>query len=266
MAVVVLATIAVITSLLAVFFFLKWQQSERQSKDIRAEAIASGEKLQLAEAQQVQFEKMCAAMEDRFAVLAQQAIQGQSEQHVELANTTIGGLLGKLEKDIAIFRDQVTGMLQSNQAAQAVFEEKFRSMESKVGIIGKEANNLAAALRGSNKSQGDWGEVVLSRALEVAGLRAGEAYETQAVYHVDGSVVRPDVVLHLPEDRHVVIDAKVSLAAYLEYSEAADDAARDVALKEMQAAMLRQVKEIHNKYLHIKELNSAGVCDHVHPD
>ena len=96
--------------------------------------------------------------------------------------------------------------------------------------LSEEARNLTQALKGSTKAQGNWGELILERVLELAGLRRGVEYDVQENHQRDdGTRAQPDVVIHLPENRHLVVDAKVSLLAYEEYASADDDLQRAAA-------------------------------------
>jgi DNA recombination protein RmuC len=93
--------------------------------------------------------------------------------------------------------------------------------------LSADARNLTQALKGSTKAQGNWGELILERVLELAGLRRGIEYDVQENHQRDdGSRAQPDVVIHLPENRHLVVDAKVSLLAYEEFASADDDLQR----------------------------------------
>ncbi|MGS6558359.1 DNA recombination protein RmuC, partial [Escherichia coli] len=97
----------------------------------------------------------------------------------------------------------------------------------------QEAINLTRALKGDNKTQGNWGEVVLTRVLEASGLREGYEYETQVSIENDArSRMQPDVIVRLPQGKDVVIDAKMTLVAYERYFNAEDDYTRESALQE----------------------------------
>lgn len=98
--------------------------------------------------------------------------------------------------------------------------------------LSDDAHNLTDALKGQSKTRGDWGELILERVLEVSGLRKDHEYTVQVSHtREDGSRVQPDVVIHLPDDRQLVVDSKVSLMAYLKYTEAGDDEQRSIAVK-----------------------------------
>lgn len=114
--------------------------------------------------------------------------------------------------------------------------------------MAQEAINLTKALKGDNKTQGNWGEVVLSRVLEASGLREGHEYETQVNIQLDQQKrMQPDVVVHLPQGKDVVIDAKMTLVAYERYFNADDEATRELALTEHIAAVRGHLRLLSRK-------------------
>jgi DNA recombination protein RmuC len=114
--------------------------------------------------------------------------------------------------------------------------------------LSDDAHDLTRALKGSSKTQGNWGEMILERILESSGLRKGQEYEVQESHtREDGSRAQPDVIIHLPEDRHMVIDAKVSLTAYEEYVNADDDSGRATATKRHIDSIQGHIKELAEK-------------------
>jgi len=115
-------------------------------------------------------------------------------------------------------------------------------------VLSEDAKNLTRALKGSNKSQGNWGELVLERVLEASGLRKGEEYHVQESHtREDGSRAQPDVVIHLPEDRHLVVDAKVSLIAYEDFANLEDDTERQAAIKRHMDSIRNHMKGLSDK-------------------
>jgi DNA recombination protein RmuC len=114
--------------------------------------------------------------------------------------------------------------------------------------LSEDAKNLTSALKGSAKTQGNYGELILERVLEASGLRKGEEYVSQEIQTTaDGKRLQPDVVINLPEGRHLVVDAKVSLVAYEQYSSADTDALREVALKRHLESVRNHVKTLAEK-------------------
>jgi DNA recombination protein RmuC len=114
--------------------------------------------------------------------------------------------------------------------------------------LSEEAKNLTTALKGSNKTQGNYGEMILERVLEASGLRKGLEYHVQVSHQVEGKRQQPDVIIHLPEERHLVVDSKISLDAYQQSVAAADPGSRERHIKE----------HIHSVQSHIKGLSSKN--------
>ncbi len=132
---------------------------------------------------------------------------------------------------------------------RASLEATIRALMEQARGISADARTLTRALRGDSKVQGDWGEMILTRMLEEAGLRRGEEFLPQMdVRLADGTHVRPDMVILLPEGRRLVIDSKVSLTAYARAQEAGEDAsARDAALREHLQSIRRHAEELAAK-------------------
>lgn len=124
--------------------------------------------------------------------------------------------------------------------------------------LSEDATNLVSALRGSSKTQGEWGEVVLERILESSGLRRDYEYRVQeTIFRDDGRRARLDIIVDLPEGRHLVLDSKVSLTDYSEYCSAIDEAARDAALSRHLASVRKHIRELSQRdYPSLYSLNS----------
>lgn len=114
--------------------------------------------------------------------------------------------------------------------------------------LGEEAAALTKALKGDNKAQGNWGEVVLERVLELAGLTKEQEFKIQdTLQSDDGTIYRPDVIVYLPEGKHIIIDSKVSLLAWDRFINSTDDAARTIALNEHIDSIKRHLKNLGEK-------------------
>lgn len=112
----------------------------------------------------------------------------------------------------------------------------------------KDAQNLTKALKGDSKTQGNWGEVILQRILEKSGLREGREYETEESHtREDGSHMRPDVVIYLPDEKRIIVDSKVSLTAYETFTSATEEMAKEDALKQHIRSMRTHVKKLSKK-------------------
>jgi DNA recombination protein RmuC len=123
--------------------------------------------------------------------------------------------------------------------------------------LSSDAENLTRALRGDTKMQGNWGELILEKVLEASGLRAGEEYVLQGsdmqLKDGEGNSSRPDVIIHLPEGKHIIIDSKVSLVSYERYISSMDEAEQVLALKDFTTSLKRHVSGLSDKKYHLLE-------------
>ena len=169
----------------------------------------------------------------------------------------IKNILDPLGKKMEEFRRAVEDSREKSLKNTATLEQQIRSMMEQTAAVGRQADNLATALRSNNKAVGNWGEVVLLNLLEGMGLREGEDYVKQeTIKDVDGNAVLsddggrrliPDVVLYLPENKAVVIDSKVSLEGYIAYVNAVDETARGMAMASHSRSVESHVKELSAK-------------------
>ena len=175
---------------------------------------------------------------DQFQALAADILDQKSKTFSEGSQKEIGNLLNPLRTQIEDFRKKVEEAQTDSKTGVTKLETLVNALNSLNQQISEDARNLATALRGSAKAQGDWGEFILRDLLDKAGLREGEQYTFQqsftGVETENGDRarnVRTDVVLQLPGGRHLVIDSKVSLTAYTDWVGAATEDARAAALK-----------------------------------
>ena len=178
------------------------------------------------------------ALADQFQVLAGEILDKKSQAFSESSQTQLGTLLEPLKTQIKEFREKVEQAQSDSKTGVAKLEGLIGNLGSVNQQLAEEAKGLSSALRGSAKAQGDWGEFILRDLLEKAGLREGEQYSFQQSFtgleSEDGGKTRSartDVIILLPGGRNLIVDSKVSLTAYADYANAADDAARSAALK-----------------------------------
>ena len=195
-------------------------QLAAQATQLEAERRAAHDKLALlAEARE--------ALSHQFKSLANDILEEKSRRFAEQNQQSLGQLLDPLRSRLADFQGRVEQFYDAEGKQRSALAQQVHQLLQLNQALSEDAKNLTQALKGSTKAQGNWGELILERVLESAGLRKGFEYDVQENHlRADGSRAQPDVVIHLPENRHLVIDAKASLLAYEEWAHADDEAVR----------------------------------------
>ncbi|MGU5793834.1 DNA recombination protein RmuC [Aeromonas hydrophila] len=222
---------------------------------LRSERLAAAEKLQLQqEAEQ--------RLSQQFENLANRIFEQNSGNFRELNQNSLDLLLTPLKEQLEGFRRQVgeTHAQETAQRHSLKFElERLAELNARMT---EEAAALTRALKGDSKQQGNWGEVVLARILSECGLREGHEYHTQVNIEVDkGKRYQPDVIVHLPQDKDIIIDAKVSLTAYERWYNSDDELEKAVALKEHVASVRNHIRELGRK--DYQQLPGVRTLDYV---
>lgn len=198
------------------------------------------------------------ALKQEFELLANRIFEQKSEKFTEQNHSTLNGLLTPFREQLSDFRKRVDDVHSSETRDRQALRSEIDSLKNLNRQITEEAANLTKALRGDKKIQGNWGELILEKVLERSGLRKGTEYDTQGSYRDDERQLwRPDVVVHLPDQRNIIVDAKVSLVAYQAYVAAADDETQTKALREHIEAVRKHIRDLSEKdYSQLKGLNS----------
>jgi len=187
-------------------------------------------------------------LSNRFKTLASEILEDKSRRFTEQNQTSLNQLLEPLKVKITEFQGKVQEVYVQEGKDRSALAEQVKQLMSLNNQLSKDAHNLTSALKGQAKAQGNWGELILERVLEASGLRKGHEYDVQESHtRADGSRAQPDVVVHLPEDRHLIIDAKVSLTAYEEHANAETDHQRDAALKRHLDSVRAHIRELSEK-------------------
>ncbi len=181
----------------------------------------------------------------------QAKFSAQSKEAIEVS-------LNPLRRDIGDFRKQVESAYDKENADRNKLAGQISELQKQTMQVSADAVSLANALRGDNKSQGNWGEFVLEKLLEDSGLSKGREYDTQVALSDEGGKRRnPDVIVHLPEGRDIVIDAKVSLVDYESYFHAEDDTVKQQCLRQHLASLNAHIKTLSVKnYEALEGINS----------
>ena len=187
-------------------------------------------------------------LSNRFKTLASEILEDKTKRFTEQNQTSLNQLLEPLKVKITEFQGEVHKVYVQEGKDRSALAEQVKQLMALNNQLSKDAHNLTSALKGQAKAQGNWGELILERVLEASGLRKGHEYDVQESHtRADGSRAQPDVVVHLPEDRHLIVDAKVSLTAYEEHANAETDHQRDAAMKRHLDSVRAHVKELSEK-------------------
>ncbi|MFC1695642.1 DNA recombination protein RmuC [Pseudomonadota bacterium] len=196
---------------------------------------------------------------ENFERLAGRIFEDRSEKLSDLNTKQLDSLLKPLGEKLTEFRNTVESAHRQETAQHQVMKEKIGDLEKLNERLHEDATNLSRALTSNVKTQGNWGEQQLERLLELAGLQKGVEYSTQvSVTTESGQRLQPDLVLHLPEGKSIVLDSKVSLVAWTRYQASeADDAGRAAAMKEHIQSIRQHIKGLGEKrYPEAPELNA----------
>ena len=199
-----------------------------------------------------------AIMATEFENLANKILENKAKNLKETSSESINTLLAPVKTQLKEFREKVENIHTEDTKQQAEMGATIKLLMEQNSQLSEDASALTTALRGEHKTQGVWGELQLERVLEASGLTRGKEYDTQKSYRgSDGNLLRPDAVVHLPEDKHLIIDAKTSLNAYLRCVEAETEEDAKTALAEHAKAVEDRVNELAKRdYNKIPELNS----------
>ncbi|MED5465751.1 MAG: DNA recombination protein RmuC [Myxococcota bacterium] len=182
-------------------------------------------------------------LSNQFKVLAQGILEEKSERFTKQNKTQLDEILKPFKTQLGDFRKRVDDVYTQDTKDRTSLHTQIVELQKLNQQLSGDAINLTRALKGDSKTQGNWGELVLERILEESGLQEGREYRREvSVTSEDGSRRRPDVVINLPEDKHVVVDSKVSLTAYESFCAAQDDSEREKLLKEHIQSMRTHIR------------------------
>ena len=197
-----------------------------------------------------------------FQDVAKELLAEQSRTMRETNELRMSEIVKPLTQNLESLKRSIDGYKTEQVSYAAALKQQIKDLSDMNRNIGQEAKELTLALRGDSKVQGDWGEMMLKQILDMSGLQEGVNYETQMTREVDGTVLktddgarmRPDVVFFMPDNKRLIIDAKTSLSAYVDYVNASDDDTRSDALRRHLLSVRKHVDELASKnYQSIKD-------------
>ena len=197
---------------------------------------------------------------DEFENLGNRIFEDTTKKFTDRNKADMETLLNPLREHIKDFEKKVTDTHKDASSDMASLKAHIENLKNLGEQMSREALNLTTALKGESQTQGAWGEIVLERALEMSGLSEGREYHSQPSYRGgDGNTLRPDVIVHLPEGKDVVIDSKVSLTAYERYMSCENEEERGDYLRQHVLSFRNHIKELSSKaYEDIPEITSLN--------
>ncbi len=229
---------------------IKEKDAEVRGKETEIRDLASGiasarTALKLKEEE---LEKMQEKLTLQFENLANRILEVNTQKFELKSQQSMQQLLKPLGEQILEFKKKVEDTHIEDTRQRSTLEERIRGLIEQTNVMSAQANNLAEALKGSPKTQGNWGEMILERILEQSGLERDTHYVMQESFRNEqGNILYPDVVIHLPGERVIVVDSKVSLVAYERYASGASAEEQQPALTEHLLSMKKHIDELAAK-------------------
>ena len=197
-------------------------------------------------------------LQTQFENMANEIFEKRSEKFAEQNQKNIDQILKPLGEKIKSFEQSVEDKYLKDQKNKAGLSEQIKLLQETNQKISQDANNLAKALKGDSKVQGDWGELQLEVLLEKSGLNKGVHFRTQnSLKDEEGNDKRPDCIIDLPDEKNLIIDSKVSLSAYEQYVNSEDELKKQVLLKQHLESIKKHIKDLAGKdYPNLYSINT----------
>ena len=230
-------------------------------RELAAETARTTEQQRHAEEQRLRLQEMSESarksLTEEFQNLASTILEDKSRRFSEQNLQSLGHVLDPFKERLNEFKKRIEEMHYQDAQQQAMLKSELDSLKSLNLQMTAEAHDLATALKGQAKKQGNWGELVLENVLARSGLQEGKDYRREVTFKSEDGKQRPDVIIYLPDAKHLIVDAKVSLNAYTRYVNAEEELDRKQALSEHVKAVGDRIKELADRrYFELGELNS----------
>lgn len=228
-------------------------QERNERSDLNAQLKAQEERI---EGQKKEVENIQKRFTEQFEVLANKILEEKTQKFSELNKDKLDQILGPLNQNLKDFEKIVRDTYDVEGKQRHSLGEEVKKLMELNKAISQETKDLTEALKGSSKQQGDWGETVLENILEQSGMTRGREYFIQEslrdeagniIKNEEGKVMRPDVIVQYPDKRKVIIDSKVSLTAYVEFTSASNDEEQSRALKRHLLSINKHIDDLSSK-------------------
>ena len=256
----ILLAVAILIALGAGIYALKESQLRaRLEAELEAERRQAVEKIALLQSSTQEAKD---ALSNQFKNLANEILEEKSRRFAVQNQENLNVLLKPLSEKLSEFRQQVNDTYQNEARERFALKQEIERLAGLNLQMSNDTKALTNALKGESKTQGDWGELVLETILENSGLRKGEEYLVQDTQTMaDGSRLQPDVVIRLPEAKHLVIDSKVSITAYTRYMQTDDESQKNAELGAHVQSIRQHIQGLSAK--NYQDLYGLGSIDFV---
>ena len=236
---------------------LRERFNDERSNLVRAEANVTAYKDKLAQ-QQKSIEELQQKFTLEFSNIANKILEEKSAKFTLQNQTNLDNILNPLKANIKSFEEKVDKVYKVEALERSELKGVIFQLMDQSKQIQTDANNLTKALKGDNKKQGNWGEVILERVLESSGLVKDREYRTQtSLNNADGARLQPDVVIDLPDHKNLIVDAKISLVAYEKMVSAESEEEKITFLKQHIASVKAHIDGLASKnYQNLYQINS----------
>ncbi len=232
-------------------------ERDKNEKLTRSISISATERKNLEEKldnQKIELENLQKKFTTEFENIATKILKENTKEFTSSNQKNMNDIMGPMKEKLQSFEKKVEETYDRELRDKISLKEEVKKLYELNSKISDEANNLTKALKGDVKKQGNWGEVVLERILERSGLTKGQEYDREVVMqNSEGQIIRPDVIIHLPEEKHVIVDSKVSLVAYERFVNSIGDVDAEKFQKDHIVSMKSHVKELANKHYQSSE-------------
>jgi len=239
-----------------------YQRAQQQAHDLDNRLVQTetrrAQEEQSHQEKLVEFKEIKAKLTQEFENLANRIFEEKGKKLSEQHQDDLKGLFNPLKQQIGEFKTKVEQTYDSETRDRVALKSEIVQLKDLNLRLAQEALNLTQALKGQSKTQGDWGEMILEKVLETSGLTKGREYELQvSLESAEGGIARPDAIIHLPEGRDLVLDAKVSLTAYERYTSTEAEDERQQAIKDHLTSIKAHIKGLSGKnYQNIKNIKT----------
>ncbi len=254
---------------------------EKQKSELATELSSEREKLNAAGArlakaeeafrnqdekiktQKTEVEELQKRLTTEFKNIASEILEEKSKKFTEQNKTNLDSILNPLKTKIEDFEKKVENTYKAESTERITLKAEIKQLVELNKQVSDDANNLSRALKGDNKAQGNWGEVILEKILERSGLskERGEYKTQETLENSHGETIRPDAIIYLPDSKHIIVDSKVSLVAYQNYVVAETEELSAAFLREHVLSLKKHIKDLSDK--HYASANSLNTPDFV---